>query len=103
MKRAGRGNSAGPPQGAAAERAGFRAARCSGHFHPWLPGQGWSGFAVAWLGAALQATALPLGVVNAPGQRYHPAASTRAEMFPGGSGSRSGARWCPVTVARQAG
>src|SRR5918993_322579 len=40
------------------------------------------------LGAALQATALPFGTVNAPGQRYHPAviaqaAATLAEMFPG--------------------
>jgi coenzyme F420-dependent glucose-6-phosphate dehydrogenase len=71
-----------------AERAGFRAAMCSDHFHPWLPGQGQSGFAWAWLGAALQATDLPFGVVNAPGQRYHPAviaqaAATLAEMFPG--------------------
>lgn len=71
-----------------AEQAGFRAAMCSDHFHPWLPEQGQSGFAWAWLGAALQATALPFGVVNAPGQRYHPAvvaqaAATLAEMFPG--------------------
>jgi coenzyme F420-dependent glucose-6-phosphate dehydrogenase len=71
----------------AAERAGFRAAMCSDHFHPWSEQQGQSGFAVAWLGAALQATALPFGVVNAPGQRYHPAivaqaAATLAEMFP---------------------
>lgn len=71
-----------------AEQAGFRAAMCSDHFHPWLPEQGQSGFAWAWLGAALQATALPFGVVNAPGQRYHPAvvaqaAATLADMFPG--------------------
>jgi coenzyme F420-dependent glucose-6-phosphate dehydrogenase len=71
----------------AAERAGFRAAMCSDHFHPWSEQQGQSGFAWSWLGAALQATALPLGVVNAPGQRYHPAiiaqaAATLAEMFP---------------------
>jgi coenzyme F420-dependent glucose-6-phosphate dehydrogenase len=71
----------------AAERAGFRAAMCSDHFHPWSEQQGQSGFAMAWLGAALQATALPFGVVNAPGQRYHPAivaqaAATLAEMFP---------------------
>lgn len=70
-----------------AERAGFRAAMCSDHFHPWSERQGQSGFAWAWLGAALQATALPFGVVNAPGQRYHPAviaqaAATLAEMFP---------------------
>jgi coenzyme F420-dependent glucose-6-phosphate dehydrogenase len=71
----------------AAERAGFRAAMCSDHFHPWSERQGQSGFALSWLGAALQATQLPMGVVNAPGQRYHPAivaqaAATLAEMFP---------------------
>jgi coenzyme F420-dependent glucose-6-phosphate dehydrogenase len=71
----------------AAERAGFAAAMCSDHFHPWSERQGQSGFAWSWLGAALQATALPFGVVNAPGQRYHPAivaqaAATLAEMFP---------------------
>jgi alkanesulfonate monooxygenase SsuD/methylene tetrahydromethanopterin reductase-like flavin-dependent oxidoreductase (luciferase family) len=36
----------------------------------------------------MRATALPFGVVNAPGQRYHPAivaqaAATLCEMFPG--------------------
>ncbi|MDY3558078.1 TIGR03885 family FMN-dependent LLM class oxidoreductase [Gemmata sp. JC673] len=71
-----------------AEQAGFRAAMCSDHFHPWSERQGQSGFAWSWLGAALQATALPFGTVNAPGQRYHPAviaqaAATLAEMFPG--------------------
>jgi hypothetical protein len=35
--------------------------------------RGESGFAWSFLGAALQATELPFGVVNAPGQRYHPA------------------------------
>jgi coenzyme F420-dependent glucose-6-phosphate dehydrogenase len=70
-----------------AEAAGFRAAMCSDHFHPWSERQGQSGFAWSWLGAALQATGLPMGVVNAPGQRYHPAivaqaAATLAEMFP---------------------
>jgi len=72
-----------------AERAGFGAAMCSDHFYPWNERQGQSGFAWAWLGAALQATSLPhFGVVNAPGQRYHPAiiaqaAGTLAQMFPG--------------------
>jgi probable non-F420 flavinoid oxidoreductase len=71
-----------------AAAAGFAAAMCSDHFHPWSERQGQSGFAWAWLGAALQATALPFGVVCAPGQRYHPAiiaqaAATLAEMFPG--------------------
>ncbi|HET6518500.1 MAG TPA: TIGR03885 family FMN-dependent LLM class oxidoreductase [Geminicoccaceae bacterium] len=71
-----------------AEQAGFQAAMCSDHFHPWSERQGQSGFAWSWLGAALQATSLPCGVVCAPGQRYHPAvvaqaAATLAEMFPG--------------------
>jgi probable non-F420 flavinoid oxidoreductase len=71
-----------------AEAAGFRAAMCSDHFHPWSARQGQSGFAWSWLGAALHATALPFGTVNAPGERYHPAvvaqaAATLAEMFPG--------------------
>ncbi|MDQ3766873.1 MAG: TIGR03885 family FMN-dependent LLM class oxidoreductase [Actinomycetota bacterium] len=70
-----------------AEAAGFSRAMCSDHFSPWSRQQGESGFAWSWLGAALQATDLPFGVVNAPGQRYHPAvvaqaAATLAEMFP---------------------
>lgn len=70
-----------------AEEAGFDAAMCSDHFAPWSERQGQSGFAWAWLGAALQATSLPFGVVNAPGQRYHPAiiaqaGATLAQMFP---------------------
>src|SRR4051812_25289907 len=61
---------------------------CSDHFHPWTGRQGQSGFAWAWLGAALQATRLPFGVVSAPGQRYHPAiiaqaSATLSAMFPG--------------------
>jgi coenzyme F420-dependent glucose-6-phosphate dehydrogenase len=69
-----------------AEEAGFAAAMCSDHFHPWSEQQGESGFAWSWLGAAMQATGLPMGVVNAPGQRYHPAiiaqaAATLAELF----------------------
>ncbi|WP_108462659.1 TIGR03885 family FMN-dependent LLM class oxidoreductase [Devosia naphthalenivorans] len=71
-----------------AEQAGFDAAMCSDHFAPWNSKQGQSGFAWSWLGAALQATSLPFGVVNAPGQRYHPAViaqagATLAQMFPG--------------------
>ena len=70
-----------------AEEAGFTRAMCSDHFTPWSERQGESGFSWSWLGAALQATDLPFGVVNAPGQRYHPAviaqaAATLAEMFP---------------------
>jgi len=71
----------------AAEEAGFTAAMCSDHFHPWSRQQGQSGFAFAWLGAAMQATGLPFGSVVAPGQRYHPAvvaqaAATLGELFP---------------------
>src|SRR6187431_2852993 len=71
-----------------AEEAGFDAAMCSDHFSPWSERQGQSGFAWSWLGAALQATNLSFGVVNAPGQRYHPAIIAQAigtlgAMFPG--------------------
>ena len=71
-----------------AEQAGFGAAMCSDHFAPWSARQGQSGFAWSWLGAAMQATSLPFGIVNAPGQRYHPAiiaqaAATLTEMYPG--------------------
>jgi len=71
----------------AAQEAGFTAAMCSDHFSPWSERQGQSAFAWSWLGAALQATGLPFGVVNAPGQRYHPAivaqaAATLAAMYP---------------------
>ena len=69
-----------------AEAAGFSAAMCSDHFMPWSETQAESGFAWSWLGAALQATQLPFGVVCAPGYRYHPAiiaqaAATLAEMY----------------------
>lgn len=71
-----------------AEQAGFKAVNSSDHFHPWSVRQGQSGFSFAWLGAAMQATKIPFGVVCAPGQRYHPAivaqaAATLCEMFPG--------------------
>ncbi len=71
-----------------AEQAGFTAAMCSDHFSPWSSRQGQSGFAWTWLGAALATTSLPFGVVNAPGQRYHPAIVAQAigslaAMFPG--------------------
>jgi probable non-F420 flavinoid oxidoreductase len=70
-----------------AEEAGFTAAMCSDHFHPWTSAQGHSGFAWSWLGAALQATRMSFGVVCAPGQRYHPAvvaqaAATLCDMYP---------------------
>jgi coenzyme F420-dependent glucose-6-phosphate dehydrogenase len=84
---------------AKAERAGFDGGMSSDHFRPWGAAQGQSGFAWSWLGAALQATRLPFGVISAPGYRYHPAilaqaAATLTEMFPGrlwlalGSGQR---------------
>src|SRR5512134_1920779 len=71
-----------------AEEAGFDAAMSSDHFSPWSQRQGQSAFAWSWLGAALQATTLPFGVVNAPGQRYHPAVIAQAigtlgAMYPG--------------------
>jgi probable non-F420 flavinoid oxidoreductase len=100
----------------AAEAAGFQAAMCSDHFAPWSSRQGHSGFAWSWLGAALQATRFGFGVVNAPGQRYHPAivaqaAATLGELFPGrfwlalGSGEASnehitGDRWLPKAERR---
>lgn len=70
-----------------AERSGFDVAMCSDHLFPWSKSQGHSGFAWSWLGAAMQATKLTFGVVNAPGWRYHPviiaqAAATLAQMFP---------------------
>jgi len=98
----------------AAEKAGFNAAMCSDHFSPWSERQGHSGFAWSWLGAALQSTSLPFGVVNAPGQRYHPAivvqaAATLCQMFPDrfwialGTGEAAnehitGDRWPPKAV-----
>ena len=100
-----------------AEEVGFDAAMCSDHFAPWSERQGHSGFAWSWLGAALATTSLPFGVVNAPGQRYHPAiiaqaSATLAAMFPGrfwvalGSGEAvnehiTGDRW-PSKPERQA-
>ena len=71
-----------------AEDVGFAQAKSSDHFHPWSERQGQSGFAFAWLGAALQACSLPFGTIVAPGYRYHPAvlaqaAATLGEMFPG--------------------
>ena len=72
-----------------ADAAGFDGAMCSDHFHPWTAASfAESGFAWSWLGAALESTRLPCGVVNAPGQRYHPAlvaqaSATLAAMYPG--------------------
>lgn len=71
-----------------AESAGFDCAKSSDHFKPWSERQGHSGFAWAWLGAAMQATQFGNGIISAPGYRYHPAvlaqaAATIGEMFPG--------------------
>ena len=70
-----------------AEKAGFEAAMCSDHFRPWNHAQGHSGYSFSWLGAALEATSLPMGLVCAPGYRHHPAVvaqavATLAEMYP---------------------
>jgi probable non-F420 flavinoid oxidoreductase len=97
-----------------AEQVGFDAAMASDHFAPWSHRQGHSGFVWSWLGAALATTSLPFGVVNAPGQRYHPAIVAQAlgtlgAMFPGriwaalGSGeamneSITGDPWPPKDV-----
>jgi probable non-F420 flavinoid oxidoreductase len=105
---------------AAARRAadaGFGAVSSSDHLSPWSRAQGESGFAWSWLGAAMQAVELPFGVVNAPGQRYHPAIigqaiATLTEMYPDrlwvvlGSGEASnehvtGDRW-PAKADRNA-
>src|ERR687884_315526 len=86
-RRAGRRAAPLPRADRAAEAAGFAGGMSSDHFSPWSARQGESGFAWSWLGAALASTSLPFGVVNAPGQRYHPAivaqaAATLTEMFP---------------------
>ena len=71
-----------------AEKAGFKAVLSSDHFHPWSKRQGNSGFALTWLGAAMQATDLQFGIVTVPGYRYHPAilaqaVATLENIFPG--------------------
>jgi probable non-F420 flavinoid oxidoreductase len=71
-----------------AEAAGFHAAKSSDHFHPWSERQGQSGFAWSWLGAAMEATRFPIGMISTPGYRYHPAvlaqaAATIGEMYAG--------------------
>jgi coenzyme F420-dependent glucose-6-phosphate dehydrogenase len=100
-----------------AEKAGFTEVLSSDHFHPWSDKQGESGFAWSWLGAAMQATNLSFGIVNAPGQRYHPAiiaqaAATLDQMFPGrfwlcqGSGQAlneniTGDKWPPKDLRNE--
>lgn len=75
-------------QAVAAERAGFDGISVSDHLQPWWePGE--SGHAWVWLGAAGQATTLPIGTgVTSTGARYHPAMIAQAwatleRMFPG--------------------
>jgi len=70
-----------------AEEAGFTSINSSDHFHPWSKQQGQSGYAFAWLGAAMAQSKLPFGVVCTPGYRNHPAIVAQAtatlnEMFP---------------------
>lgn len=100
-----------------AEEVGFTGGMSSDHFSPWSVRQGHSGFAWSWLGAAMASTSLPFGVVNAPGQRYHPAIvaqamATLSAMFPQrlwvalGSGENSnehitGDRWPAKSVRNQ--
>lgn len=69
-----------------ARQAGFDAIHSSDHLQPWSSDQGESGHAFTWLGAAMQACALPFGVVCAAGPRHHPiilsqAIATLCEMF----------------------
>src|SRR5437660_7426264 len=71
-----------------AEQAGFDAAMCSDHFSPWSERQGQSAFAWSWLGAALQATSLPFGVVT-------PLVSVITRR----SSRRPSARWPRCTLA----
>jgi probable non-F420 flavinoid oxidoreductase len=71
-----------------AEEVGFDAVLSSDHLAPWSASQGHSGFAYAWLGAAMTSTTVPYGVVTAPGDRYHPAVvaqalATLADLGPG--------------------
>ena len=79
----------------AAERAGFDELASSDHLFPWSKAQGQSGFTWSWLGAALEATSIPIGVVNCPVGRYHPviiaqAVATLCQMYPGRFGASFG-------------
>ncbi|MFC3200002.1 TIGR03885 family FMN-dependent LLM class oxidoreductase [Parapedobacter deserti] len=70
-----------------AKEANFDAIHSSDHFQPWTERQGESGHAFSWLGAAMHASALPFGLICAPGPRHHPAVAaqaiaTLAELFP---------------------
>ncbi|MGV3762781.1 TIGR03885 family FMN-dependent LLM class oxidoreductase [Parapedobacter sp.] len=61
-----------------AQKAGFDAIHSSEHFQPWNERQGESGYALAWLGAAMQICQLPFGLVCTPGYRHHPAVLAQA-------------------------
>jgi probable non-F420 flavinoid oxidoreductase len=70
-----------------AEEAGFRSVSASDPLSPTSGRQGQSGFVWSWLGAAMQRTTVPFGVITAPGQRYHPvilaqAIATLLDLFP---------------------
>ncbi len=91
-----------------AEQAGFQAAMCSDHLHPWSRAQGQSGHAWVWLGAAMACTRLPFGVVNAPVGRYHPVVVAQAAATLGclygdrfwlGAGSGEALNECAAGVA----
>ncbi|WP_247236809.1 TIGR03885 family FMN-dependent LLM class oxidoreductase [Telluribacter sp. SYSU D00476] len=100
-----------------AEQAGFTHALTSDHYMPWSEAQGESGFVWSWLGAAMHATNLNFGVVNAPVQRYSPAiiaqaVATLCEMFPhrffiaAGSGQFlnehiNGEKWPPKPIRNE--
>jgi G6PDH family F420-dependent oxidoreductase len=74
----------------AAERAGFRDAQISDHFHPWVEAQGNSPFVWSVIGAIGATTGLRIGTaVTCPTIRTHPAiiaqaAATSATMCSGG-------------------
>ena len=61
----------------AAESAGFQGVTASDHLAPWSERQGHSGHAWSWLGAAMQATSIPFGVVTAPDQASQLATALR--------------------------
>lgn len=70
-----------------AQQAGFGAVHSSDHFQPWSEAQGESGHAFTWLGAAMQVSSLPFGIICAPGPRHHPvilaqAVATLSELYP---------------------
>lgn len=71
-----------------AQAAGFQGIMTSDHLAPWTTYCGNAGHVWSWLGAAMQATALPFGSLAIPiGLRYHPAmiaqaAATLKQIYP---------------------